>query len=218
MKILEELQRRFQELGRRGPVLGEAQRFLVLSIIIGIFSGLVVVCFHMTIEFFNWNTVHGSGHRDWLVVLLWPAVGGGVAYLLTVHVFPSARGSGINFTKAALYASDGYVPFNGVTGKFVASTISIGSGNPMGPEDPALQMGAGIASLLGRVFRLTRENMRLIAPIGAAAGIGAAFNTPITAVLFVMEEVVAAWNLPVTPLNGTWPRFTPLTATCRSTA
>jgi CIC family chloride channel protein len=51
-----------------------------------------------------------------------------------------------------------------------------------------------VASLLGRLFRLTRENMRMIAPIGAAAGIGAAFNTPITAVLFVMEEVVASWN------------------------
>jgi len=194
VKPLNELWSRLAQLSRKGPVMGEAQRFLLLSIIIGIFSGLIVVCFHMTIEFFNWNTVHGAGQRNWLVVLLWPAAGGGVAYLLTVHVFPSARGSGVNFTKAALYASDGYVPFNGVTGKFIASTISIGSGNPMGPEDPALQMGAGIASLLGRMFRLTRDNMRLIAPVGAAAGIGAAFNTPITAVLFVMEEVVAEWS------------------------
>ena len=55
-------------------------------------------------------------------------------------------------------------------------------------------MGAGVASLLGRLFHLTRDHMRLIAPIGAAAGIGAAFNTPITVVLFVMEEVVAGWN------------------------
>lgn len=194
MKPLNELWSRLAELSRKRPVMGEAQRFLLLSIIIGIFSGLIVVCFHMTIEFFNWNTVHGPGQRNWLVVLLWPAVGGGVAYLLTLHVFPAARGSGINYTKAALYASDGYVPFSGVTGKFVASTISIGSGNPMGPEDPALQMGAGVASLLGRLFRLTRDNMRLIAPVGAAAGIGAAFNTPITAVLFVMEEVVAEWS------------------------
>ena len=55
-------------------------------------------------------------------------------------------------------------------------------------------MGAGIASLLGRLFHLTRDHMRLIAPVGAAAGIGAAFNTPITAVLFVMEEVMSAWE------------------------
>jgi len=100
----------------------------------------------------------------------------------------------VNATKAAIYVSDGYVPTNSVSGKFIASTLSIGSGNPMGPEDPALQMGAGVASILGRFFNITRDHMRMIAPVGAAAGIGAAFNTPITAVLFVMEEVLAAWN------------------------
>jgi CIC family chloride channel protein len=114
--------------------------------------------------------------------------------MLVMFLFPTARGSGINYTKAALYVSDGYIPARSVFGKFLVSTISIGTGNPMGPEDPALQMGAGVASYLGRLFRLTREKIRLIAPIGAAAGIGAAFNTPITAVLFVMEEVISAWN------------------------
>ncbi|MDA0204039.1 MAG: chloride channel protein [Acidobacteria bacterium] len=185
---------RLVQLGNRAPVMGETQRFLLLSIIIGIFAGLTVVCFHISIEFFSWATVEGLGNRSWWALVLWPAVGGGVAYFLTDRYFPAARGSGVNSTKAALYISDGYVPFSSVLGKYVSSTISIGTGNPMGPEDPALLMGSGIASFLGRTFRLTRDNMRMIAPIGAAAGIGAAFNTPITAVLFVMEEVVASWN------------------------
>jgi CIC family chloride channel protein len=174
--------------------MGETQRFLLLSIIIGIFAGLIVVCFHIAIEFLSWATIHTPGDRGWWGTVLSPALGAGVAYLLVVLVFPTARGSGISYTKAALYISDGYIPARSVLGKFLVSTLSIGTGNPMGPEDPALLMGAGIASYLGRLFRLTRENIRLIAPIGAAAGIGAAFNTPITAVLFVMEEVVSAWN------------------------
>lgn len=182
------------ELGTKGPVMSETQRFLLLSIVIGIFAGLTVVCFHISIEFFSWATVEGLGSSSWWALLLWPAVGGGAAFFLAARYFPAARGSGVNSTKAALYVSDGYVPFTGVIGKFAASTISIGTGNPMGPEDPALLMGSGIASFLGRTFRLTRDNMRMIAPVGAAAGIGAAFNTPITAVLFVMEEVVASWN------------------------
>ena len=189
-----ELAKHLWDLSRRGPVMSETQRFLLLSIVIGVFAGLVVVCFHIAIEFLAWSTIHAPGGHSWLSTVLWPALGGGVAYMLVMTVFPAARGSGVNNTKAALYVSDGYVPFHSVPGKFIASTISIGSGNPMGPEDPALQMGAGVASYLGRLFHLTRENMRLIAPIGAAAGIGAAFNTPITAVLFVMEEVVASWN------------------------
>ena len=179
---------------RKSPILEEPQRFLLLSIVIGIFSGLFVVCFHISIEFLNWFTIHSPMAVEHYYLALWPALGGLIAYALVHYVVPTARGTGVNYTKAAVYASDGYIPFRSVLGKFGTCTLSIGTGNPMGPEDPALQMGAGIASLLGRVFHLTRDHMRLIAPIGAAAGIGAAFNTPITAVLFVMEEVVEAWN------------------------
>jgi CIC family chloride channel protein len=100
----------------------------------------------------------------------------------------------VNHTKAAIYISDGDVPISSVTGKFLACSVSIGTGNSLGPEDPSLQMGAGIASFLGRTFRLSKNTMRQIAPVGAAAGIAAAFNTPITAVLFVIEEIVAGWR------------------------
>ena len=194
MRQLRDLLARLDGMSRASPVLEEPQRFLLLSIVIGIFSGLVVVCFHISIEFLNWNTIHSlrDGSRYYLPV--WPALGGLAAFAMVQYIVPTARGTGVNYTKVAVYASDGYVPFRSVLGKFSTCTLSIGTGNPMGPEDPALQMGAGIASMLGRIFHLTRDHMRLIAPIGAAAGIGAAFNTPIAAVLFVMEEVVEAWN------------------------
>lgn len=188
---------RLAALSRRSPVLEEPQRFLLLSIVIGIFSGLVVVCFHISIEYLNWYTIHSLTPSPSYLLAAWPALGGLAAYAIVHFLVPTARGTGVSYTKAAVYASDGYVPFRSVLGKFATSTLSIGTGNPMGPEDPALQIGAGIASLLGRIFHLTRDHMRLIAPIGAAAGIGAAFNTPITAVLFVMEEVVSAWNVGV---------------------
>ena len=87
---------RLLQLGNRAPVMGETQRFLLLSIIIGIFSGLTVVCFHISIEFFSWATVGGLGNRTWWALALWPAVGGGVAYLLAVRYFTAARGSGVN--------------------------------------------------------------------------------------------------------------------------
>ena len=110
------------------------------------------------------------------------------------HVFPGVRGSGVNHTKAAVYISNGYVPFTTVIGKFVTCALAIGSGQSLGPEDPSLQMGAGIASLIGRSLRLSQEKLRLIAPVGAAAGLAAAFNAPISAVLFVIEEVIGTWS------------------------
>ncbi|MCC7339587.1 MAG: chloride channel protein [Bryobacterales bacterium] len=186
--------RNFNASGIPLPQFGSAQRFLLLSILIGVFSGLLVVCFHFLIEFISWSTLGVPVGESLVYTLLFPPFGALVSVLLIREVFPRAEGSGINNTKAAIYISDGYIPLQSVFGKFLACSISIGSGNSLGPEDPALQMGAGVASYIGRSFHLAREHMRLIAPVGAAAGIAAAFNTPITAVLFVIEEVIGSWN------------------------
>jgi CIC family chloride channel protein len=174
--------------------LSETQRFLLLAILIGVFAGLLVVCFHIVIDFISWYSLGALSGRLPFGRVLSPALGAVIATWLATKAIPAARGSGVNQTKAALYINDGIVPTSTVWGKFLACSISIGSGNSLGPEDPALQMGSGVASLLGRLFHLGRKNMRMIAPVGAAAGIAAAFNTPITGVLFVMEEVVASWN------------------------
>jgi CIC family chloride channel protein len=179
---------------RHQLTLSETQRFLLLALLIGIFSGLLVVCFHICIDWVSWSTLGALSGRFRLVRLFVPALGASAAILLVTKVFPRAQGSGVNQTKAAIYTSNGYVPSSTILGKFTACAIAIGMGNSLGPEDPSLQMGAGVASRLGRLFSLERSTMRLIAPVGAAAGIAAAFNTPITGVLFVMEEVLADWS------------------------
>jgi CIC family chloride channel protein len=187
----------FRARGFRWPALNETQRFLMLSILIGVFAGLLVVCFHVAIEFIKWISIDPASGAGALRTVLSPAIGALIAVLLTAKVFKAAKGSGVNDTKAAVYISNGRVPFSAVIGKFLACAVSIGTGNSLGPEDPSLHMGSGVASLLGRVFQLTRDRMRLIAPVGAAAGLAAAFNTPIAAVLFVIEEVVAGWSAAV---------------------
>ena len=179
----------------RSPLtMSETQRFLMLSILIGVFAGLLVVCFHITMEFISWYSLGTLAEMTHTGTLLSPALGATISAFLVFFVFKKAHGSGVTQTKAAYYIYDGYVPFSTVIGKFLACSISIGSGNSLGPEDPTIQMGAGIASLLGRCFRLGRESKRLIAPVGAAAGLAAVFNAPITRVLFVMEEVIAGWH------------------------
>ena len=109
-----------------GPDGGDTQRFLWLSVLIGLCAGLLVVCFHIAIELLTWNTVHAPSAGAWRIVL-WPPIGAGVAYALVTLYFRSARGSGVNNTKAALYVSNGYVPSRSVPGKFVACALSIGS-------------------------------------------------------------------------------------------
>ena len=127
-------------------------------------------------------------------MLLAPTLAGLVIAVLVIHFFPQARGSGVNQTKAALYIYNGYIPIRTAIGKFITAALAIGSGHSLGPEDPSLQIGACLASGLGRQMRLSRDRMRLIAPVGAAAGLAAAFNAPISAVLFVIEEVIGRWT------------------------
>ena len=77
---------------------------------------------------------------------------------------------------------------------FLTSALAIGGGHSLGPEDPSLQIGAGVASIIARNLRLSRRRLRMFAPIGAAAGLAAAFNAPISAILFVIEEVIGSWS------------------------
>jgi CIC family chloride channel protein len=172
----------------------EERFFLILSVFIGIFSALAVVCFRLAIE---WCRLRLLGPRitpTGLHVVLAPTVVGIVVAFLVLHVFPGVRGSGVNQTKAALYIYNGYIPFRTAIGKFITSALAIGSGQSLGPEDPSLQIGAGLASALGRRLKLSRDKLRLIGPVGAAAGLAAAFNAPISAVLFVIEEVIGRWS------------------------
>jgi chloride channel protein, CIC family len=175
-------------------VFREERIFLVLSVFIGIFSGLAVVCFRFAID---WCRIYllGSGVTlTPLRLILAPTLAGLVIAVLVIHFFPLTRGSGVNQTKAALYIYNGHIPIRTAIGKFITAALAIGSGHSLGPEDPSLQIGAGLASALGRRMRLSRDRMRLIAPVGAAAGLAAAFNAPISAVLFVIEEVIGRWT------------------------
>jgi CIC family chloride channel protein len=175
-------------------VFREDRFFLVLSVFIGVFSGLAVVCFRFAID---WCRIYllGSGVAlTPLRLILAPTLAGLAIAVLVMHVFPLARGSGVNQTKAALYIYNGYIPIRTAIGKFITAALAIGSGHSLGPEDPSLQIGAGLASAMGRRMKLSRDRMRLIAPVGAAAGLSAAFNAPISAVLFVIEEVIGRWT------------------------
>jgi chloride channel protein, CIC family len=171
--------------------------FLVLSIFIGVLSGLLVVAFRIAIEWIRLLTLGSAPHGGQYRLLLIPAAAGLIVSALVIWVFPAARGSGVNQTKAALYIYEGYISIRTVIGKFITAALAIGAGHSLGPEDPSLQIGAGVASVIARNLRLSRRRLRMFAPIGAAAGLAAAFNAPISAILFVIEEVIGSWSAAV---------------------
>jgi chloride channel protein, CIC family len=173
----------------------EDQVFLILTLVIGALVGLIVVAFILLTERFG-ARLYPAGGAAWRRVFI--PIGGSLAmgYLL-YRFFPNARGSGIPQTKAALYAREGRISLQTTLGKFFCTSATLASGIPLGREGPAVQVGAGIASVLGRKLGLSPEKVKSLIPVGAAAAVAAAFNTPLAAVLFALEEVVGDLHAPV---------------------
>ena len=173
----------------------EDQVFLILALVIGALTGLAVVGFIVLTERTGMR-LYPVGGAPWRR-LVFPVAGSlGIGYLL-FRYFPYARGSGVPQTKAALFAREGRITLRTVLGKFFCTSATLASGIPLGREGPSVQVGAGIASVLGRFLGLRPEKVKALLPIGAAAAIAAAFNTPLAAVLFALEEIVGDLHAPV---------------------
>jgi CIC family chloride channel protein len=173
----------------------ENQIFLVLSVVIGALTGLAVVAFILLTERFGMK-LYPVGGAPWRR-FMFPVVGSlSIGYLL-YRYFPNARGSGVPQTKAALFAHEGRITLRTVLGKFFCTSATLASGIPLGREGPSVQVGAGIGSVLGRALGLKPEQIKKLIPVGAAAAIAAAFNTPLAAVLFSLEEIMGDLHAPV---------------------
>jgi len=173
----------------------EEQIFLLLSLLIGALTGLAVVAFIVLTERLGMR-LYPPGSAAWRRVLV-PVAGSLAMGFLLYRYFPYARGSGVPQTKAALFARDGFISLRTVLGKFFCTATTLASGIPLGREGPSVQVGAGIASVLGRGLGLRPERVKALIPVGAAAAIAAAFNTPMAAVLFALEEVMGDMNAPI---------------------
>src|ERR1700674_2091860 len=173
----------------------EEQVFLVLTLLIGALVGLIVVAFIEITGRFG-ARLYPPDAAAWRRFLV-PVAGSLVMGYLLYKFFPDARGSGVPQTKAALFARGGRITLGTVFGKFFCTSATLASGIPLGREGPAVQVGGGIASVLGRALGLRPEKVKALLPVGAAAAVAAAFNTPLAAVLFALEEVVGDLHAPV---------------------
>jgi CIC family chloride channel protein len=174
----------------------EEQVFLVLTLLIGALTGLVVVAFIVLTENFGARLYPMGASTPWRRLFVPVLASLAMGYLL-YRYFPDARGSGVPQTKAALFAREGRITLATVFGKFFCTSATLASGIPLGREGPAVQVGGGLASVLGRAVGLPAERVKALIPVGAAAAVAAAFNTPLAAVLFALEEVVGDLHAPV---------------------
>ena len=185
-------------------VPNESQRLFALTVGIGVVCGMAAVAFHLAIQIVEHLLIEpamAAPGRTWIGwTIATPALGAVACGLLLQYVVPNARGSGIPHVKVAFANSNVRLRFRDSVGKFLIGSLQIGSGSSLGREGPTVQICAGLASTLGRLIGVSPKNLRRLIPVGVAAGIAAAFNAPIAAVTFTIEEVIG--NLDQALLSG----------------
>ena len=181
--------------------LPEGSRSIFLTAIYGLAGGLAAVLFELGINWIYLSTFVALSHRTLIVFLLGSlgvivlcSLGGG---FLMFRVDQEAAGSGIPQLKFAFWQDFGVVRLRTVLVKFCAGLLHVGGGLSLGREGPSVHIAGGVASELGGALGVPKQRRRRPAAAGAAAGLAAAFNTPLAAITFVLEEIVQDLNSPL---------------------
>lgn len=169
----------------------------LLAIIGGAASALLVVLFTLTIEEVqqlylikrdNYNSL------DEVSRFHLPIIGSLIILLMAWLTGYEYIRTGIPFVLHRLKVAHGIIPFKNTLNQFWGSAVALASGFSVGREGPAVHLGAACSSYLGRILKLPYNSTRTLCACGIAAGIAATFNTPIAAVIFVMEVVMREYK------------------------
>jgi chloride channel protein, CIC family len=164
----------------------------------GISAGLAAVAFQLTITWLYKLGLISLSHQTFLIFALGSfaiVVVSSLAVGILLNLFcPQAAGSGIPQLKLAFWKDFGAIPWRVAWVKFLAGSLSIGGGASMGREGPSVQLAGAVSSNLAGLAGEPKQNRRAAAAAGAAAGLAAAFNAPLAAMAFVLEEIIGDLN------------------------
>ncbi|MGH3627862.1 MAG: chloride channel protein, partial [Sciscionella sp.] len=191
-----------------GWLRGNRLGLLFAAAMVGVGSGFGAVAFRYLIHAFTWlATGHitfgqqnrvASAHLPWLGVaffVLIPAVGGLLYGPLIYRFAREARGHGVPEVMIAVAENGGRIRPQVSVVKALASALCIGVGGSVGREGPIVQIGSALASALGQWVRMPENRLRVLVACGAAGGISATFNAPITGVFFGVELILREFSI-----------------------
>ncbi|MFA5323731.1 MAG: chloride channel protein [Smithella sp.] len=173
-------------------------RALFLPVIYGIFAGLAAVAFLLATNFVFEHTYIALTHCSLAKFLIWSFMiiitSSLLVGLMLNYLSKEANGSGVPQLKAAYWKDLGYVNWRPIWVKFITGVLSIGGGASLGREGPTVYVAGGTASNISGIFGVPKQSRRQATALGAAAGLAAAFNTPLAAITFVLEELIGDMN------------------------
>lgn len=170
-----------------------------LAVLVGVLAGYFAIGFRTIIGFFqnlfmyqrvDYHLVSPVGHTlgPW-IILLPPIIFLIVSYLVKFFA-PEAKGHGVPEVIEAVVARGGRIRARVVALKALASSLTIAAGGSVGREGPIVQIGSATGSVLGQLFNMRPNLIRVLVGCGAAGAVGATFNTPIAGVIFAIEAII----------------------------
>jgi chloride channel protein, CIC family len=191
-----------------GWLRGSRGGLFAIALLVGAGSGLGAVGFRYLIYFFTWlATGHdqfgqqgrsGSSHLAFLgpgFLVVIPVIGGLVYGPLIYRYAREARGHGVPEVMIAVADDGGRIRPQVAAVKALASALCIGAGGSVGREGPIVQIGSALASSLGQRIRMPESRLKILVACGAAGGIAATFNAPITGVFFGVEIILREFSI-----------------------
>lgn len=174
-----------------------------LAVTIGVFVSFIVIGFRQAIGAvqFLWlgtmaeKVASTAATLPFWIIILAPAAGGLVVGLFLQFAMPSKRAEGVADVIEARALRGAQIPLTNALGSAFVSAVSLGAGASAGREGPAVHLGAGLASLLGRFFDFSPATARAMMGCGVAAAVSASFNAPIAGALFALEVVLGHYAL-----------------------
>ena len=181
----------------RNVKLPEHTFMILLAIIIGVTAGFGAVGIRLLIKFVSNLSFRGNGnnlenilHTSWYWIIIIPTLGGIIVGPIIYFFAQEAKGHGVPEVMQAILVNRGRIRPRVAFIKTIASAITIGTGGSVGREGPIIQIGSSLGSTIGQFVHVPARKLKTLVGCGAAAGIAAAFNTPIAGALFAVEIIL----------------------------
>ncbi|WED24436.1 H(+)/Cl(-) exchange transporter ClcA [Vibrio sp. JC009] len=169
---------------------------VLLSGLVGTIAGGVVSYFNIIINYILDVRIsfidYNSNEDFWITAVIVVVTGGlmaGLGFWLTYRFAPETEGSGIPHVEGALVGEHDIRWWRVLPVKFVSSILAISSGMILGRGGPSIQLGGAVGRMVASKANRFEQAQHIFIAAGSAAGIAAAFNTPLAAILFVNEEM-----------------------------
>ena len=174
------------------PHSGHGALVLVVSALVGAGAAFAATGFSMGLELVS-SWIASLRAAPWQYVFF-PGLGAGLAWLVTHFVFHEPEGHGVPKVIASVCTGGGRISPKAIFSGLIASLLTIASGGSAGPEAPIVASGAALGSNVARIFRFDHRLRETLVGCGAAGGIAAIFNAPVTGMIFSVEVIMGEWS------------------------